>query len=93
MPSTVSVYAGVDLAADPKRTGLATIRDEGERVVVEDARLGAGDDAIISLSAGRAKLASTCPSAGRVPSSSMSRRIRPGHSAPRPTRGLRGAVR
>ena len=55
MPSTVSVYAGVDLAADPKRTGLATIRDEGERVVVEDARLGAGDDAISSVVGGARK--------------------------------------
>lgn len=37
---------GVDLAADPKRTGLAMLRD-GEQPMVELARVGAEDDVII----------------------------------------------
>lgn len=41
-------YIGVDLAADPKRTGIAQLRDEGAKVVVEEVRVGADDDAIVS---------------------------------------------
>ncbi|MGP9846332.1 DUF429 domain-containing protein [Brachybacterium sp. 107] len=41
-------YVGIDLAADPKRTGIAQLRDEGTKVVVEDVQVGADDDAIVS---------------------------------------------
>lgn len=40
-------YAGVDLAADPKRTGLAVVRAEPTRLVVESVRVGATDDDVI----------------------------------------------
>ena len=43
-----TTYIGIDLAADPKRTGLARLRDEGAKVVVEDVRVGIDDDAIVS---------------------------------------------
>lgn len=41
-------YLGIDLASDPKRTGIAWLRDEGEKVVVEDVQVGADDDTIVS---------------------------------------------
>lgn len=43
-----STFLGVDLAADPKRTGIAQLRDEGANVVIENVRVGADDDAIVS---------------------------------------------
>ncbi|GAA1316288.1 DUF429 domain-containing protein [Brachybacterium tyrofermentans] len=43
-----STYLGIDLASDPKRTGIAWLRDEGEKVMVEDVRVGADDDTIVS---------------------------------------------
>lgn len=48
MPLTGNVHVGVDLAADPARTGLAILRAEGEHLVVEDVRLGAMDSAIVT---------------------------------------------
>lgn len=43
------VYAGVDLAAEPARTGIAVIREQTDqqRIVIEEARLGADDDALV----------------------------------------------
>src|SRR5690625_1109248 len=43
------VYVGVDLAAEPARTGIAVIREHSvqHRLVIEKARLGADDDALI----------------------------------------------
>lgn len=41
-------FFGIDLAADPKLTGVARLRDDGARVVIEDVHLGADDDAIVS---------------------------------------------
>lgn len=43
-----TTYVGIDLASDPKRTGTAWLRDEGEKVVVENVRVGADDDTIVS---------------------------------------------
>lgn len=43
-------YAGIDLAADPARTGAALLReDEAGRLVVDRAWLGADDDALVDL--------------------------------------------
>lgn len=42
-------YAGVDLAADPARTGIAVIREDHDRVVVERVELGAADDAVLAV--------------------------------------------
>ena len=42
-------YAGVDLAADPARTGIAVIREEPGRVVVERVDLGATDDDVLAV--------------------------------------------
>nr|WP_304502263.1 DUF429 domain-containing protein [Brachybacterium sp. FME24] len=39
---------GIDLAEDPKRTGIAHLRDEGTKVVVENVGVGADDDAIVT---------------------------------------------
>ncbi|MGP5127619.1 DUF429 domain-containing protein [Brachybacterium tyrofermentans] len=41
-------FVGIDLAADPKRTGIARLRDTATQVVVEDVHVGADDDAIVS---------------------------------------------
>ncbi|MGO1284522.1 DUF429 domain-containing protein [Brachybacterium tyrofermentans] len=41
-------YVGIDLASDPKLTGIACLRDEGGKVVVEDVQVGADDDTIVS---------------------------------------------
>lgn len=41
-------FVGVDLAADAKRTGIALLR-EGERLVVESARVGVDDDELIEV--------------------------------------------
>jgi predicted nuclease with RNAse H fold len=40
------VFVGVDLAADPRRTGLAIIND-GDRCVLEHVTVGVGDEVII----------------------------------------------
>lgn len=50
-PSGSISFAGIDLASDPKRTGVAVIREEhaGERLVVHHALLGADDDHIVKL--------------------------------------------
>ena len=56
--STVAtrLFVGVDLAADPRRTGLATLREEGDRVRIESVRVGANDDDVLAavLSAAKA---------------------------------------
>lgn len=47
--ATRAHYVGVDLAADPARTGLAMIREEPDRnvVIVENVTLGVSDDDLI----------------------------------------------
>lgn len=41
------MFVGIDLAADPRRTGLARLRDVAGRIVVTGAGCGAGDDDLI----------------------------------------------
>ncbi|ATG51389.1 hypothetical protein CFK38_07520 [Brachybacterium vulturis] len=48
-------YVGIDLAAQPRRTGLAVLREDGERCVLDTVRVGAGDDALIGAVSGAAK--------------------------------------
>lgn len=48
-------YVGIDLAADPRRTGIAWLRETGQNVVVEDVRVGADDDEIVSAITGSRK--------------------------------------
>lgn len=40
-------YVGIDLAADPKRTGLAVLRADGESCTVEHVAVGANDDDLV----------------------------------------------
>lgn len=42
------MFTGIDLAADPRRTGVATLRDEGAAIVVSDVHVGADDDDVIA---------------------------------------------
>lgn len=53
-------FVGVDLAADPKRTGIAVLR-EGERLVVEHAGVGANDEAIIEAVRGAERVGVDVP--------------------------------
>ncbi|MEE1651408.1 hypothetical protein V1260_11510 [Brachybacterium sp. J144] len=50
------LFVGVDLAADPRRTGLATLHEEGDRARIERVRVGANDDDVLAavLSAAKA---------------------------------------
>ena len=50
-----STFLGVDLAADPKRTGIAQLRDDGTKIVIENVRVGVDDDAIVSAIMGSRK--------------------------------------
>jgi len=43
------MFLGIDLAADPRRTGLAALRDRDGTVVVEQVRVGADDELIIEM--------------------------------------------
>lgn len=49
-PENAPVYAGIDLAADPARTGIAILHHDQSsgRLLVGDARLGADDDALVA---------------------------------------------
>lgn len=51
------MYVGIDLAADPARTALATVRDDQStgRVVVEAVRLGVSDDDVVAAIEGATK--------------------------------------
>lgn len=51
------VYVGIDLAADASRTGVAVMQEQPDqqRLVVEEASLGADDDALVDLAAEAAK--------------------------------------
>ena len=42
------LFAGIDLAADPRRTGLAVLREEDHVVRIDDVHVGASDDAVIA---------------------------------------------
>lgn len=48
-------FVGVDLAAQPRRTGLAVLREADGSVVVEVARSGAEDDDLLAVIPGSAK--------------------------------------
>lgn len=48
-------YVGIDLAAQPRRTGLALLREEGECCVLDEVRVGAEDDSLIDAVTGAAK--------------------------------------
>src|SRR5699024_11896779 len=41
------MFLGIDLAADPRRTGLAALRESGGTVLVEQVRVGADDTLIV----------------------------------------------
>lgn len=42
------LFVGVDLAADPRRTGLATLCEDGDAVRIDDVRVGASDDDVLA---------------------------------------------
>ena len=48
--STVAprLVAGIDLAADPRRTGLAVLREENHVVRIDDVHVGASDDDVLA---------------------------------------------
>lgn len=48
-------YVGIDLAAQPRRTGLAVLREDGERCVLDQVRLGAEDGALLEAASGATK--------------------------------------
>src|SRR5699024_12707956 len=41
------MFLGIDLAADPRRTGLAALRESGGTVLVEQVTVGAADTLIV----------------------------------------------
>lgn len=45
---TSRIFAGVDLAADPRRTGLAVLREADGAVRIEDVHVGASDDDVLA---------------------------------------------
>lgn len=53
--------SGIDLSADDKKVGVATIEWRGGRAVLVDVRVGADDDALISLIKGSDKTGIDCP--------------------------------
>ena len=42
------LFAGIDLAADPRRTGLAVLREEDHVVRIDDVHVGASDDDVLA---------------------------------------------
>ena len=42
------LFAGIDLAADPRRTGLAVLREEDHAVRLDDVHVGASDDDVLA---------------------------------------------
>lgn len=48
-------YVGIDLAAQPRRTGLAMLREDGEHCVLDQVTVGAEDDALVDAVAGATK--------------------------------------
>lgn len=42
------LVAGIDLAADPRRTGLAVLREENHVVRIDDVHVGASDDDVLA---------------------------------------------
>lgn len=45
---TPRLVAGIDLAADPRKTGLAVLREEGHVVRLDDVHVGASDDDVLA---------------------------------------------
>ena len=45
---TPRLVAGIDLAADPRRTGLAVLREEDHVVRIDDVHVGASDDDVLA---------------------------------------------
>lgn len=46
--SSGETYVGIDLAADPRNTGIAVLREDGDSVLIEDVRVGAEDEPVIA---------------------------------------------
>ena len=54
-------YVGIDLAAQPRRTGVAVLRETGEGVLLEHVGVGADDDALLDHLQGAAKIGVDVP--------------------------------
>src|SRR5699024_3585739 len=54
-------YVGIDLAAQPRRTGVAVLRETGEGVLLEHVGGGADDDALLDHLQGAAKIGVDVP--------------------------------
>lgn len=55
------ITTGVDLATEPAKTGMATIRWHADGALLTGLRLGVDDDAIVDAAATSAKLGLDCP--------------------------------
>ena len=85
------ITAGVDLAAMPERTALASIEWARTRAVVRDLVCPADDDVILGAIAQAGKTGIDCPSAGPAPSSISLPRTAPAMSrSPATTPGRDG---
>lgn len=56
-----ALFIGIDLAAQARNTGVAVLRDDGRRVRIEHAVLGAEDDALIGILEGAQKVGVDVP--------------------------------